>query len=167
MIALGEILAYILEPLANILPRATAKPAPTETLVVNDLLFGIQTVNRAVAYIPVTTEVASYSNAPVPLDLAAQSFMTFDGKAVYVNATAIYWITDPIQLHEALGAENYEEYISVRIRNAIRETIQDLTTEEVYTTMIDVGDVNLIEFGIHIEQVAIEDLVFMKTFRIL
>lgn len=157
---LAEILGQLLQSLSNLLPRITTKPVATETLVVDSGFFPIHETSRAVTYLPFCTNVTTYPTAPVTLDLAAQSLHTADGKALYINATAVYTIEDPILLHTTLGFEEYEEIISAAIRKTIQAEATGLTKVEIVEQGVQFEAPCFIDSGIRVDTVFIEDITF-------
>lgn len=157
---LTEILGQLLESLSNLLPRLTAKPASTEVLVVDSMFLPIHETSRAVAYLPFMTDVQAYTTAPVPLDLAAQSLHTRDGKPLYINATAVYTIEYPMKLHTTLGFDGYEEIVSAAIRKVIQAEATRLTKDEIVEQGIQFDNPSLRDFGLRVDTVFIEDITF-------
>jgi regulator of protease activity HflC (stomatin/prohibitin superfamily) len=122
--SLFDLLANLVEPFFDLIPRLAHRPASNEIMVVDSWTGKIKTSTFPQLYVPALTHVEYYPKHEVPTDCGIQRLTTIDGKSVAVNATASYTIDDPVLMRDKFG-DNYEELATFAIRGYVCEYVND------------------------------------------
>ena len=169
--SLSELISGVLQPVFDLMPQINARPATTEWGVADSWLGGVRTFTSPYLHIPATTHVEIWPKAEVTIDSGLQTLMTADGKIVSVNATAIVRVTDPIHLRQFVSHEEWEVWVSMRVRGCVQEVLTGhnlsyiLDKGEGFIEELVYGE--LYAFGIDTERVVLEDLAEVLTIRLL
>jgi len=116
-----ELLASLLEPFFDLVPRLAHRPQSNEVMVV-DGLFGVRTRKRARVFIPAFCHINYYPTSSQPVDCGLQRLTTADGVSVAVNATAVYTIGDPVLMRSVFG-DDYHELVAMSLRSYVCEYV--------------------------------------------
>ena len=167
--SLSEVVASIIEPLFDLMPQIHHRPASNQFGVVDGIWSKPKTFRGPLLHIPALTHVELYPSYEVPIDTGLQTLTSFCGKTVAVNATTILTVTDPILLRSVAGDE-WQEYASMRIRGIVCDIItghkwsQSLRQAAEFIEFDAAAD--LIECGIEVQQVVLEDMTETVPVRI-
>ena len=120
--SLSEVLSSVLQPLFDLIPQISPRPASTEFGVVDDLWGKPRQFRGPRPYVPALTHIQMFPSVEIPIDTGLQTLTSFDGKTVAVNATTILSITDPVALREA-GGDEWAELVSMKIRGIVFDIV--------------------------------------------
>ena len=157
---ISELVSSLLQPLFDLLPRISPRPASNEYAVVDSWMFGVKEFTGPRVFVPVFTHVEYYPMADYPVDTGLQRLTTSCEKTVCVNATAIVTVVDPIQLRDRTAHENWEHWCSMIIRKHVRECATNSTWDEFLedgdsTVYIEASD-ELLCAGVNLVQIVLE-----------
>jgi len=158
--SLSEVLSGVLQPLLDLIPQISPRPASNEFGVIDDLWGKPRLFRGPRPYVPALTHIEYYPSCEIPIDTGLQSLTSVDGKTVSVNATTILSVRDPVLLRSIAG-EEWEEYCSMRIRGIVCEIItghkwrQSLNQAAEFIEFDSAADLS--EVGVEVQQVLLED----------
>jgi hypothetical protein len=171
-VGLSELISSIVQPLFDLLPRITARPATNEYAVVDSWFFGVKEFTAPRIFLPVMTHIEYYPKAEHPIDTGLQSLTTSCGKSVCVNATAIVKVVDPILLRERVASDSWEHWVSMIIRKHVRACA---ISSDGWAEFVESGDQSvewevqeeLLYAGVELSQIVLEDSTEAFPVRIL
>ena len=121
--SLSEIVSSVVQPLADLVPRLSRRPATNEIGVSDSWLFGVKEFECPLLYLPVMTQVEYYPKANHPIDTGLQSLTSADNLSVAVNATVIVKVIDAILLRSKVDHEDWESYAAQLVRACVQDVV--------------------------------------------
>lgn len=121
--SLPELITSVLQPIFDLFPRLSHRPASNEFGVCDSWLKGVSQFTSPLFHIPVTTHAEYWPACEIPIDTGLQTLTTADRKTVSVNATCIIKIEDPIVLRSVCEFEGYQEWIAMKVRGIVQDVI--------------------------------------------
>jgi regulator of protease activity HflC (stomatin/prohibitin superfamily) len=169
--SLSELMTSVLQPIFDLLPRISQRPASNEWGVRDSWLSGVKHFNGPLLHVPVTTHAEYWPKCEVPIDTGLQTLTTADNKTVSVNATLIIKIEDPVVLRSICEWEGYEEWIAMKVRGIVQDVIcghnwRDSIERASDFIELDAAD-QLMYAGIEVLQLVLEDATEVIPLRIL
>ena len=169
--AISELLASLLQPVFDCLPRISARPKSNETLVVDGPISGPRTTSRPQVYFPILTHVEYWPAAAVPLECELQSLTSADGVTVAINASVVLTVTYPLMLREQTDHESWEAFTSLKIRQSIYEAVSGHNFDDFRSRAKDLiwfeAEEALAECGVELIDLAIEDITKTRCLRLM
>lgn len=168
---LSELLASTLQPIFDLLPRVSARPASNEWGVCDTWLQGVKHFTKPILYMPVTAHIEYWPKCEVPIDTGLQTLTTVDSKTVSVNATLIIKIEDPITLRSVADFEGHQEWIAMKVRSIVQDVISGhkwrYSLDRASEFIEKEADEQLLFAGIEVIQLVLEDSTEVIPIRIL
>ena len=168
---ISELISGFLQPVFDLLPRMSARPADNEWGIVDSWFSGVRQFSGPVLHVPVVTHVEYIPKCEIPIDTGLQTLTTADRKTVAVNATAIVRVVDPVFLRANVEVDRWEEWAAMRVRGCVQEVV----TGHNWSYVLDKGE-NFIEelaygelyaFGIELERLVLEDICETFSLRLM
>ena len=167
-----DLIAGLLQPFADLLPRVSHRPSSIEWCVVDSWLQGPYSTRKPVVYLPAITPIEYYPNVPFPIDLEVQTLRTADDIEITVNASVMVYIDSPLLMREAIGYDEYVSNIGMECRSVIQEFISGHNfrhgLESFGSLELAVGDalLELTNNGVYLQRLCIEDAARTQAFRL-
>lgn len=155
--SLFDLVGSLLEPLFDLVPRLTRRPASNEWMVIDSLLKGPRESLRPALHVPAFTPVDYLPKHQVPIDCGLQRVTTADGVNVAVNATARVEIVDPIVCRQ-LTSTDWEEAAAMIIRSQVCETATGHNWSHLQDLWLD-GE-GMEEIGYDLQEIGMSLVVF-------
>lgn len=160
--SLFDLLANLVEPFFDLIPRLAHRPASNESLLVDPWWGQVRLSSQPWVYIPALTHVEYFPTYELPLDCGVQRLTSADGKSVAVNATASYLILNPITCRDSFG-DGYDQLVALCIRGYVCEYVSghnfDYLTEILDSNKIwNEISLELADAGIKLVDFRVEDL---------
>lgn len=161
-----DLIASILQPVFDLVPRVYKRPATTEWCVVDGWRSRPKVVSRPVVACPMFCHVEYYPRTPFPVDLEVQTLYAGDDELT-INASLMVQIEDPIALRSSLGDE-YVSCLSMVARSAIEQYVvenEEWPTSAELSDIIAQAVVSSSLSGATLKQFCIEDCAKTRSFR--
>lgn len=159
--ALLELLSEFLQPLLDLVPRMSHRPASNEFMVYDGPVNGVSVKRWPVVYFPIVSHVEYYPRNEHPIDCGIQKLTDHENEPVIVNATMRIKIDDPVQLRQKAGSETWEECIAMIARAAVCDAVWAHGTEGIHEEVAKVIRWELATLGVDIAKFKIEDTQFV------
>lgn len=121
--SLSELVSSVAQPLLDLLPRISHRPASNEWGVYDCWFRGQGTFRGPYLHIPAITHIEYWAACEVPIDCGLQTLTTADGKNVAINVTAILKPSNPIELRKHCDLERWEEWAAMQIRGEVCDVV--------------------------------------------
>ena len=169
--SLSELMTSVLQPIFDLLPRLSQRPASNEWGIRDSWLNGVRHFDGPLFHVPVTTHAEYWPRCEIPIDTGLQTLTTADAKTVSVNATLIIRIDDPVVLRSVCEFEGYQEWIAMKVRGIVQDVIcghnwRD-SLQRAAELIEDESASQLMYAGIEVLQLVLEDATEVIPLRIL
>ena len=157
---LAEILANILQAIADLIPRVARRPREDE-FGIADNCFGERQFKWPRLTIPIFEQVEYWPGRLVPICLEGQHLTTADDYMVSVNCTVIIEI-DPLVVREQFSFDDWEAGIAARLREEISYTVRGHNWSHLRSMDDLINEVHVESMGregVWVRAVAVENMI--------